>query len=43
MKDFVFPFSSCEKIQHNHIIKQPYSAFVNALSVSIILLFFIKY
>lgn len=42
MKDFVFPFSTCEKIQHNHIIKQPYSAFVNALSVSIILLFLLN-
>lgn len=42
MKDFVFPFDTCETIRENALIKQPYSAAINALSASIILLFLIS-
>lgn len=41
MKDFIFPFSTCEK-PNKKGIAQPYSAMVNAVSILIIYIFYVK-
>ena len=39
MKGFLFPFSTCEKINKKGFIQQPYSAIINGISAIIILFF----
>tara|TARA_B100000424_G_scaffold28932_1_gene19841 strand:+ start:23 stop:673 length:651 start_codon:yes stop_codon:yes gene_type:complete len=42
MNNFLFPFSTCEKINKRGFIQQPYSAIINGIS-AIIVLFFLLY
>ena len=39
MKGFLFPFSTCEKINKKGFIQQPYSAIINGISAIIVLFF----
>ena len=39
MNNFLFPFSTCEKINKRGFIQQPYSAIINGISAIIILFF----
>ncbi len=42
MKSFLFPFSTCEKINKGSFVQQPYSAVINSIS-AIIVFFFLLY
>ena len=42
MNNFLFPFSTCEKINKHGFIQQPYSAIINGIS-AIIVLYFLLY
>ena len=39
MNNFLFPFNTCEKINKDRFIQQPYSAFINGISAFIVLYF----
>lgn len=39
MNHFLFPFNTCEKINKDGFIQQPYSAFINGISAFIVLYF----
>ena len=39
---FVFPYNTAEKVRENDLVKQPYSAFVNALTCIMLLYFLLK-
>lgn len=39
---FVFPYNTAEKVNEDSIVKQPYSAFVNAITCIMILYFLLK-
>lgn len=39
---FVFPYNTAEKVREDSIVKQPYSAFINAITCIMILYFLLK-
>ena len=39
---FMFPYNSVEKVREDSIVKQPYSAFINAITCIMILYFLLK-